>query len=72
MYMISKGEVEVQILSDKKHGEPEYRSLLPGDYFGEISLVYQCKRTASVTSKKYSTLAKLTFASYKNLITDFP
>ena len=29
------------------------------DYFGEIALIYGCKRTASVRSMKYSTLAKL-------------
>ena len=52
--------------------EQKAKSLLPGDYFGEISLVYQCKRTAQVVSKKYSTLAKLSSNKFKNLLPEFP
>jgi len=44
---------------DEKKNEHVIKFMRPGDYFGEISLIYGCKRTASVISTKYSTLAML-------------
>lgn len=44
----------------------------PGDYFGEISLIFGCKRTATVESSKYSTLAKLSKQDYKEALIEFP
>lgn len=72
MYMISKGEVVVNLIDERKKGIHSKKSLLPGDYFGEISLIYQCKRTAQVVSQKYSTLAKLTNSKFKVIITEYP
>ena len=46
--------------------------LRSGEYFGEISLIYGCKRTGTVVSRKYSTLAKLTKEKHREIITDFP
>jgi len=46
MYVVSKGEVEVTIIDERAKIENETRSLLPGEYFGEISMIYQCRRTA--------------------------
>lgn len=42
------------------------------DYFGEISMVYGCKRTANVQSTKYTTLAKLSYERYKEVLIEFP
>ena len=44
----------------------------PGDYFGEIGLIYGCNRTATVKSGKYSTLAMLTKTHYKEILIEFP
>lgn len=41
------------------------------DFFGEIGLIYECARTATVTSSNYSTLASLDKASYKELLIEF-
>lgn len=72
MYIIAKGEVEVCVIDESKHRVLDRRILMVGDYFGEISLIYQCKRTAEVTSRKYSTFAKLTKQQYKDLAFEFP
>lgn len=36
-----------------------------GAHFGEISLIYGCKRTATVISSNYCTLASLTLKEFK-------
>ena len=43
-----------------------------GDFCGEISMIYGCARTATVTSSKYSTLAKIDHAGFKDLLIEFP
>ena len=58
LYIIAKGECSVEMLDHKKNLN-KLKRLRPGDFFGEISLIYGCKRTADVISQKYSTLAKL-------------
>jgi len=63
MFIIAKGECEVNIMDESKKNKL-VRILRSGDYFGEISLIYGCKRTGSVISRKYSTLAKLTQEKY--------
>jgi hypothetical protein len=59
MYFIAKGEAAVNILNDNKKIKNSRRILKVNEYFGEISMVYGCKRTAEVISTKYTTLAKL-------------
>ena len=71
MYFIAKGECAVSVTDEKKNHR-KIKTLRPGDYFGEISLMYGCKRTAEVTSNKYSTLAMLSRAHYKELLFEFP
>jgi len=46
--------------------------LRPGDHFGEISLLYNCPRTAIVRSRNYNTIAKLSQAKFKNFVSDYP
>jgi CRP-like cAMP-binding protein len=36
-----------------------FRTLKRGDHFGEIGVIYGCKRTASVISQGYCTYAQL-------------
>lgn len=84
MYLIAKGACEVTFLDEKIMGnqtKPQAkdakningkRTLRQSDYFGEISLVYGCKRTANVSSTKYSTLAKLTYDHYREILIEFP
>jgi len=59
-------------MDEKKVNRKSKKGLRPGDYFGEISLTFGCKRTATVESSKYSTLAKLTKKDYKEALIEFP
>ena len=71
IYLIAKGACEVFIIDEKKH-DKKIKNLRPGEYFGEISLIYGCKRTSSVNSSKYSTLAMLNKTHYKEILIEFP
>lgn len=65
MYFIAKGECSVNIRDYKKRDHSNYKILKQGDHFGEISLIYNCRRTATVISRNYSTLGKIS----KDLVT---
>lgn len=47
-------------------------ALGPGDLFGEISLAFECKRTATVTSTKFATIAKMTPEKFHETTLEFP
>lgn len=60
MYFIERGNCALENfvkkgekLSDSKH------KLVKGNYFGEISLLYNTPRTCTVTTIDYATLGKL-------------
>jgi len=59
MYLIARGECMVNIKDENNKVVRGHKVLGPSDYFGEISLIYGCKRTATVVSRKYTTLAVL-------------
>eukprot|EP00343_Euplotes_focardii_P001258 CAMPEP_0205799586 /NCGR_PEP_ID=MMETSP0205-20121125/915_1 /ASSEMBLY_ACC=CAM_ASM_000278 /TAXON_ID=36767 /ORGANISM="Euplotes focardii, Strain TN1" /LENGTH=360 /DNA_ID=CAMNT_0053061163 /DNA_START=45 /DNA_END=1127 /DNA_ORIENTATION=- len=68
MYFIAKGEFQV-FCQKQVHSIPlKVRTLQTGDHFGEISLIYDCKRTATVTSTKYGTLGFIPRTAYKEAI----
>lgn len=58
MYFISKGECEVTVTDHKgiKNFSPVLKA---GDLFGEIALLLNCNRTATVKTKVYSLIASL-------------
>jgi CRP-like cAMP-binding protein len=72
MYFIAKGECSVHIIDEKKRAHRDHKILRVGDYFGEISMIYGCKRSATVTSRKYSTLARLEKEQFKEIATEYP
>lgn len=65
MYIIARGECIVNIKDEKNKIVKDFKTLGVSDYFGEISLIYGCKRTATVVSRKYTTLAKLSKAKFE-------
>ena len=58
MYFIAKGECDV-FVTDNNKLERYTTTLTNSDYFGEVAALKNCKRTASVISKYYSTCAEL-------------
>jgi len=70
MYFIATGKCYVEVQTDfniqlgDSNAKQKVNTLLEGSYFGEISVLFGCKRTASVVSNSYCTLA---FISKKKL-----
>eukprot|EP00347_Sterkiella_histriomuscorum_P002268 403368814 len=74
MFFIAQGSCIVEQqdrISVKKQGI-KIRNLEAGDYFGEVALIYNCRRSTSVLSQNYSTLAKLSQVKFKEIIQKFP
>jgi CRP-like cAMP-binding protein len=71
MYFIAKGECEV-LVTDENSAFKTVKSLTKGHYFGEVALLKNCKRTATVKSKNYSTLAELHRAQFDQLLLTYP
>ena len=65
MYFISVGEVEVDIL-------PEPQRLEAGDFFGEIALLKDGERTATITAVTECQLLVLSVGAFKRLLTGNP
>ena len=72
MYFIAKGDNYVTIKDTQKRENKNFKKLVPGDHFGEISLVYGCPRSASIMSGNYCTYAKLPLENYKVLLSEVP
>ncbi|EMG47719.1 Cyclic nucleotide-binding domain protein, putative, partial [Candida maltosa Xu316] len=68
MYWILKGAVSVT----STDGETIYAELNPGEFFGEIGILYNRPRTATVIAKTKILLAVLTAESLNTVLKNFP
>lgn len=63
MYIISQGQCKVSVydksMKTQRMQDIEVRQIKKHDYFGEISLVYDSVRSATVTCTNYCTLGKI-------------
>ena len=72
MYFIRNGKFTVHIKTehlrpaniDEEAAVKPHGILIDGDHFGEISMLFDCKRTATVRSDNYGTLALLKKSSF--------
>ena len=71
MFFIAKGECSVYV-SDQNKKLHYTQELEVGEVFGEVSLMKNCRRTATVRSKQYSTLASLHASWFYELKNRFP
>ena len=71
MYYIAKGDCVVNIRDEHKVELAE-KLLYEGDHFGEISMIYKCRRSATVLSRNYNTMAVLSEELFKDLVAEFP
>ena len=67
LYYVGKGDCKVNV-RDNSGKEQFVRRLDEGDHFGEVSIIYNCQRTATVISMNYNTFAVMTQQLYKRLI----
>ena len=73
MYFIAKGQCSVEERIHKTRRFEHIKTLKTNDHFGEISLIYNCRRTMKIISKKYSILAVISGQKFnKELIVEFP
>ena len=61
LYYISKGDCLVKLENSQGREYLSENILDEGSHFGEISMIYNCPRTATVISRTYNTLGKLTY-----------
>jgi CRP/FNR family cyclic AMP-dependent transcriptional regulator len=65
-FVIEDGQARVTV-----HGD-EVRRLGPGDYFGEVALIAQTPRTATVTADSDLKTYGMTFWDFRPLVEDTP
>ena len=72
MFFLSKGDCVIMVKNE--FGEMKMLSHLitTGDHFGEISLIYKCKRTSTVLSRNYNTMGRLSYVDWRFLTNEFP
>ena len=71
LYLISKGEVEISV-TDQSNDEEAVNRLWEGDLYGEVALLHNIKRTASVSCLNYCTFATFTGDDFKEVCRAFP
>lgn len=67
MYFIMTGTVEVVGMSDQVHAE-----IGEGSFFGEVGILFEVKRTASIRCKTECTLLKLTKENLNKVSKEYP
>ena len=74
MYFIAKGSciVEIQDKFSDRNEKYKVRELVMGSHFGEVSMIYGTKRSATVISHQYLTCAKVTRDNYEELLLSYP
>jgi len=72
MYFISKGDCAVNIKDQNGILHVAINLLVEGDHFGEVSLIYKIKRTATVISRNYNTMARMSYPKFRELVYTFP
>lgn len=46
--------------------------LRPGDYFGEVSFLFGCRRTSTIKAKLYASLGALNHEAMNSLLHEYP
>ena len=75
MYFIRNGKFSVHVRTDYiqpqieegEHKPKPVTYLIDGDHFGEIGMLFNSKRTATVLSENYGTLAYLSRSAFDEL-----
>ena len=65
-YIIAVGKCSVTHKFFPSGPSEKPKILKSGDYFGELSLIFNCKRTCTIKSMNYTTLATVETTKFKN------
>lgn len=71
LYFLAKGELVV-LVYDENNEERYVNTLKLGAYFGEVGIIKNCCRTASVRSKNYTTCASLSESNFRDFKNRYP
>lgn len=71
MFFLVTGEAQV-FVTDKNMKKNSVCYLSPGSHFGELGLIYNIHRTASVVGYGYCTVAELSKRDFEGLVSAFP
>lgn len=71
-YIIVAGIVEVSHFDPQDKKQKIIATLSDGDYFGEIALLYNRRRNATITTKGVCILLTLNYQQYQNFFTQLP
>ena len=72
MYFINRGSVEVIGDANKEGIVPVFATLAEGSFFGEMAIINNAKRGASIRAKGYVDLSILTKEDFKFVMETFP
>lgn len=74
MFFIISGECLIEINDPSKGNQKLFKDniLVTSDHFGEIGLLYNCVRSASIISTKYNIFARLIKSRLRQLTSDYP
>ena len=67
VYFVIDGRLEVAVSSDRGRNV-FYRTLVPGDVFGELAAIDGRPRTATVTTSSNATLVRLSAADFRRIL----
>ena len=69
--MQSRSQVEM-IRSEIDTQRPKSKKLISGDFFGEVSFIYNCRRTCTIKARLYATLGCIDAPTTMDLLQEFP
>ena len=68
---VVKGDCKITV-KNSKGKEVFIKKLVEGHHFGEIGMIWDCERTATVYSMNYNTFAWMSRENYRRFIQDYP
>ena len=71
MFFIASGVMDV-FVTDENHKDVYVKSISSGKYFGEVALLKEWRRTATVVSKNYSTWAEIEKSELFKILSRYP
>ena len=66
--MFNMGKKQKDIKNDANQGDITSKGLKKGDFFGEVSILFGCRRTATVKAKQYCECSFLKNEEFRQLI----